>query len=587
MNLRQFFVGFSALLALFIGIVQPLDASHSSHRVKKYIKGGAPDGGDGSERYPFNTLAQAEASYWDTLVVLPSTAIIYGGIALSDGQDIRGIDPQTCRLASLDGSVNNGDVIVANGDNAISGITITSAYRCGIEALLARNLTVNNCSINSTNSSLTPLNYDYEQESTTVDNIAWSAICFFGGPQVSDTEIQPFNTLSGTFKLCDCSFANNQQDLIFGSGDSVSTGFVDYTYKREYEIENCQFSNTMAIASIIPYVAGGGYLFGSIKDCTLLNIDGTGIWYLTISGNNPNFPGRGNYDFGKNEVEDSSIRITAQWGVFLELSGNLTGCKGEMIVKDNRFYDVSSIGNTPPAIIENAYAAIQITIDPTASGNSIKWEVEDNRITDSTGLTPAIAAYFYGGNQKVHADIQHNKADGTTTCMDILFYGPGEALGDFYVANNAFTDNDSVLVVASAPDSPYTGLNVKVENNCFMNTGARNTPPYQQPPYDNGSYYGGAVIFGGADNTALEFIGANGTDLGNAIVDLGGGLLHSKGKNSFINTTGADTWVEPGLVLNAKRNWFGGSTPTDAGVGGTVVFVPVLTQDPGTCGCEH
>jgi hypothetical protein len=256
-----------------------------------------------------------------------------------------------------------------------------------------------------------------------------------------------------------------------------------------------------------------------------------------------------------------------------------------MAVIKNQFVDTGLVGDTPPAVIEFSWAAIQTEIDSTASGKSYRWIVHDNSVTDTFGFAPSITTYFFGGDQKLYADIQRNKVDGTTTGVDILYYGPGVAEADYYIANNTFSNNDSVLVVASAPDSPFTDLKIKAEENCFINTGARNSPPLQGPPFMNGSYYGGAVIFGGADNTALQMPGngLNGTDLGNVTFDMGYGPLNSRGRNSFINTTGADTWVEPSLTLYIRRNWFGGSAPVDAGVGGTVLFDPLLHIRPRGC----
>lgn len=576
-----------AIGILILCLAFPMGGNASHHHETKYIQGGAPNGGDGSKENPYNSFAQAEAASWDVLVVLPSPTIIYGGIALKDGQKIKGEDRNACLFASQNASVHNGDVIVANGDNVISGITITTAFRCGIEALNARNLYVKNCGINNTNPTGIRFPIDYVSTSSTNRlTVPWFAISFFGGPTVT-TGIQPYNTQNGKFKIDNCSLVGNTEGIIVGSGDSMSTTFVTQTYRRKYDISNCQFTNSKN-HSIIPYPSGGGYLSGSITNCLFLNGVGSApaIEIASIS-NNTNFPGRGNYQLGKYEVSGCTFKNLFLFGVYSDLNGNLTNDDAKIIIKNNNFHDVGLFGNNPPAGIEKAAASIQLELTTVASGNPFEWIIHENVITDTTGLLPAISTFFLGGDQKVFADIQRNTVVGTTTVCDIFFYNnPGtanQANGDFYIANNKFKDNDNVLVVAVGNNSPFTDLNVKVENNCFENTGARNSPPVQQPPFDNGSYYGAAVIFGGADNTALSFIQATGTNLGNAIVDLGGGPLHSRGHNSFINTTGADTWVEPGLNLYARKNWFGGDYPVDAGVGGNVYFDPVLCKGPCSC----
>lgn len=218
----------------------------------------------------------------------------------------------------------------------------------------------------------------------------------------------------------------------------------------------------------------------------------------------------------------------------------------------------------------------------TGSGYPLNWVVHSNHIEDPKGLLPAITTYFLGG-QKVIANIKHNTIIGTTSGVDLLYYneGTGAGQGSYHISHNTFKDNDCVLSISS--DSPYGDLAVKAEKNCFQNTGARNTPSLQEMPFTTGSYYGGAVLFGGYNNTMLQAIGQGSKELGNVVVDFGGGLLESQGENSFINTCGAHFWVAEGLSLTAKNNWFLGIPPLVAG-DGHVSYKKMRTS--GKCHCE-
>jgi hypothetical protein len=544
-----------------------------------YIQGGAPDGGDGSRNHPYNSFAQAEGGNWDILRVLSSKKIIQGGICLNDGQQIVGENKATCLIANEDPSDHNGDVFVAQGDNRISKITVTTAYRCAVDALNAGDLFIEDCSFNQCNPSRAVFPRDYVLGNTTTMPSAWNAISFFGGPTVT-SGIQPYNKRSGTLVVQNCSFSSNAGDIFFGSGDSISTGFVEEVYKRDYEIAGCHFSDTLGNA-VSGYPSGGGRLEGVTRECSFQGNIGIGISFTSIFANNPNFPGRGNCQFGKIETSDCSLQNVGSLGVFIGPNGHLLESCPRFIVRGNHFHTVGSGQITPPAAIEVGAASIQTQINSSASGMPIYWVVRDNVIIDPTGLAPSITTFFLGGSNQLLADIQHNLIEGTTTGVNILNFTSTDnpQIGDFNIARNAFKNNDSVLIVASA--APYANLKVKVEKNQFICTGARNSPSIQEPPYEsNGSYYGGAVIFGGANNTALQAIGQESANLGNAIVDLGGGPLNSEGLNSFIHTTGADTWVEPGLTLWARRNWFGGGLPSDAGVGGKAIFNPILKCKP-------
>lgn len=549
---------------------------------ERFIQGGAPDNGDGSKEQPWNSFSQAESGSWVKLIVLPSPVIIYGGITLQDGQKIEGENSDLALFASQNNNVNDGDVITCNGDNSIRCIKIQEAYRSGINSLNSRNLVVEDCVFFNTNTAFIFYSTDIADFSTlpATSFTAFAAIETFGGTFVNGV-IQS-NITNGSTTITGCTFNNLATAISICTGNS-QIFLVENTnqYHRSYKIKNCNF--TAIGVDVISFVTcSNGRLDGVIENCQVVNNSGLQnhcIHYDQNRANNTHYPLRGNSQAGVNIVKDCYFNNNAVYGVNITIRNNETGNDAKLIVECNKFIDCG-YNDVEFAMIEQGYAQIQAEIEPTCSGNDFHWIVHDNTIIDSSGLTPSISAFYAGGTTKLVANIFKNSVIGTTTGLDILNYSnpsPHAGNGEFTLTNNTFKDNDSVIVLLT--NEPYTNLTLKVENNCFINTGARNSPPFSNI---NASYYGGAVIYGGATNPAAISIGQNGSNLGNTIMDLGNGPLHSKGNNAFTGTVGPNFWVETGLTLDAQHNYF--SPPaSSAGAGGTVNFSNPLTFVPPNC----
>ena len=95
-----------------------------------YVKAGAPDGGDGTKKKPFNSLADVETNSLpgDKITVLFSGMVLDGGIALKEGQHLQGkkgpggVLPQITNSSSdhLDGDA----VRLTGGNNKIDHLHI-------------------------------------------------------------------------------------------------------------------------------------------------------------------------------------------------------------------------------------------------------------------------------------------------------------------------------------------------------------------------------------------------------------------------------------------------------------------------------
>lgn len=566
-----------------------------SGKITKYLKGGSPAGGTGSKDRPFNSLAQAEAASWQTLVILPSSTVIYGGITLKDGQDIKGLERDKCLLASIDGSVNDGDVIRTNGDNTISRITIVSAYRCGISALLSKDLTVEHCSINNTNTNNRFHPHDYIFGSlnplTDLSYQAWAAIDFFGGSN-QDEVIQAYNMLDGKFTCKHCSFNGSVYAIIVGSGDSVTNDHISTIYHRKYEIDHCRFSNqahSFAFGYVMLYPQGGGKLSGCLENCTFENINDRCIAIGSIQARNPRLPRRGNFQYGDNTISNCRVR-NCNRGFLWNLSlGEQTNIDAALYVTDNNLSTFGKSSGSPASL--NGVAAIEWDTYWNGVGYPLQLNASGNKISSPSGLDLALSVVVFG-DLPFDVDFCNNTIIGCTAAILIAnrtIQGPSpfrRSNGYLKASHNKMKDIDTVLVVGApygeGGDGWFNRLDVIVQENCFENVGHRNSPSITS----NGSYHGAAVIVGGLNNPSLQNAGLDG-NIGVYInIDFGGGNLESEARNSFTNVSGPHTWIDSNKKITLEENYFEQSPPVDAGIGGIVTFANALSHRPKDCRVE-
>lgn len=551
----------------------------------RYIQGGSAAGGDGSSRKPWNSLAQAEAGSWIELKVLPSITIIVGSLTMKDGQVIVGVYEEQALFASVaDDGVHDGDVFVANGNNKFRNLTITSAYRSGINAVNSKNLIVKHVIFNNTNTANLRFNYDYQDFSTLLElSLPFAAISYFGARQ-NVGGLQRLNTLDGVLKVRDAGFNGNRAGIQVGAGNSQAVNVVKKAGNRRYDIRTSTFNGTYAAADIRVFLATGGKVHGKIRQCSFdNNINANGQTAIHIGSDRtgiPNLTGRGDSQFGLNQVSQNLFKNNAGYDFLITLNGNETGHNSRFLIRDNYFR------KTAPTITANNRVFLRglphnfgIIIGPAATGNTAILELKQNTFMSSNGRPSAMLFDFKGGPQKVLAEVQKNSVIGTTRGIDIRAEGDAarqpRSNGQIQISENSFTDNDSIMTIMGTV--PFSDVQVRYEKNCADNTGARTGPPFPGVV----SYFGGAIIFGGEGNPAAEQAGLT-SRLGGIVLDLGGGTLSSVGHNNFLNTVGEHFWVQGGSTLLAKRNYFDGELVIVRGLGAVDSTRP-LREGPYFC----
>lgn len=157
----------ACVIALAALVAQPPAGAASAHTASadtRYVRAGAPAGGDGSRALPYGSLAavQAASHAGDAIVVLPSDAALDGGIALKADQTLVGAGPavtgltasaQAPRITNTSSAWNSGDAVVLADGAQVVNLVITRAYRGGIYGSNVTNVSVSGNDLSGTNTS--------------------------------------------------------------------------------------------------------------------------------------------------------------------------------------------------------------------------------------------------------------------------------------------------------------------------------------------------------------------------------------------------------------------------------------------------
>ena len=520
---------------------------------KKYIKGGAPSGGNGSKTSPWNSLSQAEASNWKQLIVLPSNVALDGGLHLYDGQEIRGEDRDSCILTNSSYDLNHyGDAIVCHDDTKVKNLTIQNTWRVGIQLQDSRNTKISNCALLRCGQQNEGTFYDYSERSTGLSGgSAATSISSFGGPDAPSTP-NPCIMKSGKTVIKDCYFNQagsiKEQDfvIVIGAGDSQATGHVYDRIQYHLDISRCEFTD-ISYRGIVPIAHSGSVFSTKVSRCEFHDMTNP-VFLVTVRASNPNFPGRGNIELGDIEVSNCEMINIRQWAAIFLFSGEDQKSKGRFIAKNNY---VNGYGSRPdsPALPEHQDAAFQYGSYSTAIG-SVKFVVHDNTIIDPAGIANGVTAYVQEAEGTVEADIRGNTIVGPTSAFNII--GSAVFVGE---STLTITNPSGAAGEYSAGYAKFGPLNYVVSGNIVPAE-----PLIACSPLTNSSALAGniALIKRGVCAFTTKVLNAqNAGAIAAIIFSDGRGVLNMGGMDSAITIPSILISTEDGALLNNLPGLYG------------------------------
>ena len=130
-----------------------------------YVSASAAPGGNGTESAPFDSLVAVEqaSSPGDTIVVLPATAALDGGIALKQGQKLVGGGPSVIgststllpRVTNTSAARHSGDAVVLADDVEVTNLAVAGSFRGGVYGLDVIGVLVHGNDVSGHNTSCT------------------------------------------------------------------------------------------------------------------------------------------------------------------------------------------------------------------------------------------------------------------------------------------------------------------------------------------------------------------------------------------------------------------------------------------------
>lgn len=149
----------TVFLTIVLCLGYPVHLSADGIQANIYVMGGAPAGGDGSKKHPYNSLADVEAGSiaGDKITVLYSNIALDGGITLKDGQHLQGKKGKKENknnlpvITNTSSSTNDGNGVIAANSTKISHLNIRDVQRNGVYFVNASKLIIQNNLIENPN----------------------------------------------------------------------------------------------------------------------------------------------------------------------------------------------------------------------------------------------------------------------------------------------------------------------------------------------------------------------------------------------------------------------------------------------------
>ncbi len=520
-NKQSILVAMSAILLSATAFADKKNHKKKNKKCVKFVQAGAC-AGNGSEKRPYNSLAQAQAdTSWDTLVVLPSPVVLDGSIILRSGTTLKGtcdptcgpLSPQQAIITNSNGELNNGNAVVVQGDACIKKLYFKDTWASAINYSNGRNLHVEKVLITGHNQGEVTVQTQISPAISIPVTGIFGQINADGTTNFSRVIIKDNTTGGGIFEssingthrkisvnICEIagirSLSTESPSIVeqsFGI-DFVSSGLGTH---HEVSITNSYFhdfrpnaDSTVDAEAIELDTFDGGLISACIKNCSFKDIH-------------------------NNKRQTDHILLSTR-GLPQKNSNTVKvkGCRFEE-APANAFQQVTGVAS----VLQDSSNTITITDNTFVN-------LYDNIFTSP--LT---------GTTQEQINISGNCGSGINTFFGTVNYGAAKAIIEGTISDNYYSGGQGLGGIGVAVIAPWKKLLIKVERN-----------------YLDGQGTGNVGLYGSA---------FSGTETGPAILDAGCGSLGSKGKNSIVGYF-FDVANDTGLTIFARKNWWGQGNPCTA-----------------------
>ena len=519
--------------------------------------------GDGNNSSPLGSLAEAEAvsAPCDTIVVLPSSEPLDGGIVLKDGQRLVGkgnipstdleanpFSGQYSLIANSTGTGADGHAVKCLGTCSVDRIWITQAFQAGIYAIgMVGDLDVRRSRVSHYNASGNtfdyangfPLGYTgigYKSDANGKVVVRDTLVEYGQGTGISIDSLGTAKVQSLVQSVTVRGvFAN--VFAVHGIAQLASEHSEHHAVLRDSIVENVVSNLYSTGVYIASRGLSGSEVIATIERNVVSGIGGYAIWLVTL----PDGPNQGSAIVKHNVTSDSQVGII---GTF----------QSDSAPKTDKFMVTHNTVEVGRYLSRGIEIIVGDHLDPRPQGHRGEWLIGHNAVTvlgPSAFANGIEIAYESSLNSYNSGFAEHNTIVGGPNAVNsagIQLAASSElgrkATGDVVVRNNK--------IQMSAPNG--VGMSWAAVTG-FV------TGPDVIPDWDIGFLYEKNCV----QDTVVGFmvVDAFGKGFSNESYDLGGGDLGSAGLNNFIRTA-VDIMFQPGIGIPPLLPPFGPPTVPDA-----------------------